>query len=172
MSTKGIRFYCLGFGIKCIVAVGRLSREGFVVFYDAVESCRSVRWNVSKCGEYTVRLVCQFLSLLVWDQNRLSRFNWLWFDTTTFDRYTEETSFENSLLVQQTGSLALTSLTHVLRSLTPNARGIFKLLVEYQLENDSDTNYMGKSYAFYIGLILYISSSFISLFFAADLKFL
>ena len=80
----------------------------------------------------------------VWDQNRSSRFNWLWYNTTTYERYTEETSFENSLLVQQTGSLALSSLTHVLRSLTPNARGIFKLLVQYQLDNDADTYYTGK----------------------------
>lgn len=40
----------------------------------------------------------------------------------TFQHYVEETSYENSLLVQQTGALALSSLTHVLRSLTPNAR--------------------------------------------------
>ncbi|KAL0180543.1 hypothetical protein M9458_022949, partial [Cirrhinus mrigala] len=49
-------------------------------------------------------------------------FNWLWYETTTYMPYTEETSYENSLLVQQTGALALSSLTHVLRSLTPNAR--------------------------------------------------
>eukprot|EP00794_Sanderia_malayensis_P003576 gene3576-4080_t len=84
---------------------------------------------------------------IIWDQNRSSRFNWLWYDTTTFERYTEETSFENSLLVQQTGSLALSSLTHVLRSLTPNARGIFKLLVDFQLENDNDSNYIGISFS-------------------------
>jgi len=77
---------------------------------------------------------------IVWDQNHSSRYNWLWFDVTTYDRYTEETSFENSLLVQQTGSLALSSLTHVLRSLTPNARGIFMLLAEYQLECADDQN--------------------------------
>ncbi|XP_065053391.1 origin recognition complex subunit 2-like [Rhopilema esculentum] len=80
---------------------------------------------------------------IIWDQNRSSRFNWLWYDVTTYDRYIEETSFENSLLVQQTGSLALSSLTHVLRSLTPNARGIFKLLVQYQLDHDGDGYYTG-----------------------------
>eukprot|EP00112_Aurelia_sp_Birch-Aquarium-sp1_P006295 Seg1697.12 transcript_id=Seg1697.12/GoldUCD/mRNA.D3Y31 product="Origin recognition complex subunit 2" protein_id=Seg1697.12/GoldUCD/D3Y31 len=83
---------------------------------------------------------------IIWDQNRSSRFSWLWYNTTTYERYTEETSFENSLLVQQTGSLALSSLTHVLRSLTPNARGIFKLLVQYQLDNDADTYYTGMSF--------------------------
>lgn len=59
---------------------------------------------------------------LVWDQFKQSQFNWLWWECVTFQHYTEETSYENSLLVQQTGALALSSLTHVLRSLTPNAR--------------------------------------------------
>lgn len=58
----------------------------------------------------------------VWDQAKMSMFNWLWYETTTYLPYAEETSYENSLLVQQTGALALSSLTHVLRSLTPNAR--------------------------------------------------
>ena len=58
----------------------------------------------------------------VWDQCKQSQFNWLWWECVTYQRYVEETSYENSLLVQQTGALALSSLTHVLRSLTSNAR--------------------------------------------------
>ena len=85
---------------------------------------------------------------LLWDQTRLSHFNWLWHDVTTFEPYREETSFENSLLVQHSGSLALSSLTHVMRSLTPNARGIFKLLAEYQLEHkkEDEKNYQGLAF--------------------------
>ncbi|KAM3865775.1 origin recognition complex subunit 2 [Diretmus argenteus] len=83
---------------------------------------------------------------LVWDQCKQSQFNWLWWECVTFQRYTEETSYENSLLVQQTGALALSSLTHVLRSLTSNARGIFKLLVEFQLENKDNPSYTGLSF--------------------------
>ncbi|KAG7227351.1 hypothetical protein INR49_000356 [Caranx melampygus] len=83
---------------------------------------------------------------LVWDQFKQSQFNWLWWECVTFQHYTEETSYENSLLVQQTGALALSSLTHVLRSLTPNARGIFKLLVKFQLENKDDPSYTGLSF--------------------------
>lgn len=63
-----------------------------------------------------------FLWFPVWDQFQQSQFNWLWWECVTFQHYAEETSYENSLLVQQTGALALSSLTHVLRSLTPNAR--------------------------------------------------
>ncbi|XP_061652189.1 origin recognition complex subunit 2 isoform X1 [Phyllopteryx taeniolatus] len=83
---------------------------------------------------------------LVWDQFKQSQFNWLWWECVTFKHYTEETSYENSLLVQQTAALALSSLTHVLRSLTPNARGIFKLLVKFQLENKDNPSYTGLSF--------------------------
>ncbi|TDH06189.1 hypothetical protein EPR50_G00129740 [Perca flavescens] len=83
---------------------------------------------------------------LVWDQFKQSQFNWLWWECVTFQHYAEETSYENSLLVQQAGALALSSLTHVLRSLTPNARGIFKLLVKFQLENKDNPSYTGLSF--------------------------
>ncbi|XP_048887516.1 origin recognition complex subunit 2 [Brienomyrus brachyistius] len=83
---------------------------------------------------------------LVWDQSKMSLFNWLWYETTTFLPYVEETSYENSLLVQQSGVLALSSLTHVLRSLTPNARGIFRLLAGFQLENKNNPSYTGLSF--------------------------
>ncbi|KAG7273484.1 hypothetical protein CRUP_015860 [Coryphaenoides rupestris] len=68
---------------------------------------------------------------LVWDQCKQSQFNWLWWECVTFQRYVEETSYENSLLVQQTGALAL---------------GIFKLLVEFQLENRDNPSYTGLSF--------------------------
>uniref|UniRef100_UPI00398E4F65 origin recognition complex subunit 2 n=1 Tax=Pristiophorus japonicus TaxID=55135 RepID=UPI00398E4F65 len=83
---------------------------------------------------------------LMWDQTRSCLFNWLWYDVTTFKPYTEETSYENSLLVRQSEALALSSLTHVLRSLTPNARGIFKLLAQFQLENKDNSYYPGLSF--------------------------
>ncbi|NXL94782.1 ORC2 protein, partial [Alectura lathami] len=83
---------------------------------------------------------------LMWDQAKQSLYNWLWYETTTFNPYVEETSYENSLLVQQSGSLALSSLTHVLHSLTLNARGIFRLLAQYQLENKDNPSYPGLSF--------------------------
>lgn len=51
--------------------------------------------------------------------------------------------------MQQSGSLALSSLTHVMRSLTPNARGIFELLAKYQLEHrkEMERNYLGLSFS-------------------------
>ncbi|KAM5152879.1 origin recognition complex subunit 2 isoform 2-T2 [Mantella aurantiaca] len=83
---------------------------------------------------------------LMWDQSKQSLYNWLWYETTTYSPYVEETSYENSLLVKRSGALALSSLTHVMRSLTPNARGIFRLLAEYQLANKDNPSYQGLSF--------------------------
>ena len=86
---------------------------------------------------------CTFY-ITVWNHTQLGRFNWCWCDVTSFEPYEEETSYENSLLVQHTGALALTSLVHVFRSLTPNARGIFILIAQHQLEEKDNNNYIGK----------------------------
>ena len=65
---------------------------------------------------------------------------------TSFEPYKEETSYENSLLVQHTGALALSSLVHVFRSLTPNARGIFILIAGHQLEEKDNNSYIGEKF--------------------------
>ncbi|XP_020617228.1 origin recognition complex subunit 2-like isoform X2 [Orbicella faveolata] len=83
---------------------------------------------------------------LIWNHTQLGRFNWSWFDVTSFEPYKEETSYENSLLVQHTGALALSSLVHVFRSLTPNARGIFILIAGHQLEEKDNSCYIGLSF--------------------------
>ncbi|XP_041372007.1 origin recognition complex subunit 2-like isoform X2 [Gigantopelta aegis] len=97
-------------------------------------------------GIHIIASVDHINAPLVWDNAKCSRFNWVWYDVTNFTPYTSETSYENSLLVQQTGALALSSLTHVMRSLTPNAKGIFMLLVRYQLENKDNPLYIGMSF--------------------------
>ncbi|GAB5575877.1 origin recognition complex subunit 2 [Prionailurus iriomotensis] len=73
---------------------------------------------------YLIASIDHLNAPLMWDHAKQSLYNWLWYETTTYSPYTEETSYENSLLVKQSGSLPLSSLTHVLRSLTPNARGL------------------------------------------------
>ncbi|NXR61894.1 ORC2 protein, partial [Rhadina sibilatrix] len=95
---------------------------------------------------YLIASIDHINAPLMWDQAKLSLYNWLWYETTTFNPYVEETSFENSLLVQQSGSLALSSLTHVLHSLTLNARGIFRLLAQHQLEKKDNPSYPGLSF--------------------------
>ncbi|NXY14502.1 ORC2 protein, partial [Atrichornis clamosus] len=95
---------------------------------------------------YLIASIDHINAPLMWDQAKLSLYNWLWYETTTFSPYVEETSYENSLLVQQSGSLALSSLMHVLRSLTLNARGIFRLLAQHQLEKKDNPSYPGLSF--------------------------
>uniref|UniRef100_A0A8C5KFA7 Origin recognition complex subunit 2 n=1 Tax=Jaculus jaculus TaxID=51337 RepID=A0A8C5KFA7_JACJA len=95
---------------------------------------------------YLIASIDHLNAPLMWDHAKQSLYNWLWYETTTYNPYTEETSYENSLLVKQSGSLPLSSLIHVIRSLTPNARGIFRILIKYQLDNQDNPSYMGLSF--------------------------
>ncbi|CAO3693148.1 unnamed protein product [Umbelopsis ramanniana] len=70
---------------------------------------------------------------LLWDSIKISRFNWIWHDATTFDDYLVETSFENTLMVRQSELGGSRGVNYVLASLTSNARGIFKVLAEHQV---------------------------------------
>lgn len=82
----------------------------------------------------------------MWNNTKLSNYNFAWFDVTSFLPYTEETAFEDSLMVQNSGALELSSMKSVFQSLTTNARGIYKLVVNYQLKNGSSPNYQGISF--------------------------
>ncbi|XP_076263535.1 origin recognition complex subunit 2 [Rhynchophorus ferrugineus] len=74
---------------------------------------------------------------LIWDHSKLSKFNYVWWDVTSFLPYTEETSFERSMMVQQSGTLALSSLRNVFLSLTQNSKAIYLKLARHQIENYS-----------------------------------
>lgn len=79
----------------------------------------------------------------MWDHSKLSKFNFTWWDVTTFLPYVEETSYENSLMTQRSGALQISSLKSVYQSLTSNAKGIFQIIVKYQLENHKQAHYQG-----------------------------
>lgn len=85
-------------------------------------------------------------SPLLWDHVKRSKFNFCWWDTTTFLPYCEETSYESSLLVQQSGALALSSLHNVFLSLTSNAKSIYVLLAQNQLSNNANANFSGMAF--------------------------
>ncbi|KAJ0178844.1 hypothetical protein K1T71_005619 [Dendrolimus kikuchii] len=80
---------------------------------------------------------------LLWDHSKISKFRFTWWDVTTFLPYTEETSYENSLMNQRSGALQLSSLRSVYQSLTTNAKGIFNIIIEFQLENYKQAHYQG-----------------------------
>ncbi|KAH6559793.1 hypothetical protein BASA50_000096 [Batrachochytrium salamandrivorans] len=69
---------------------------------------------------------------LLWDTVKITRFNWLWQDATTFASYIEETGFENSMMLQQSELGPLRTL-QVLRSLTGNVRKIYRILIDHQI---------------------------------------
>ena len=83
---------------------------------------------------------------LLWDHTKHSKFKFFWWDTTTFLSYQEETSYESSLLVKQSGALALSSLHNVFLSLTSNAKSIYLLLVKNQLSNSNNVNFTGMAF--------------------------
>lgn len=82
---------------------------------------------------------------LMWDssQGGGAGFNWVWHDATTFESYNVETAFENSMIVDssQGGGLNIGAgrgVVFVLQSLTKNAKGVFQILAEWQLEQMSE----------------------------------
>ncbi|KAJ2348024.1 Origin recognition complex subunit 2, partial [Coemansia sp. RSA 2618] len=68
---------------------------------------------------------------LIWDSSTITRFNWTWHDLTTFEPYTVETSYEN--FTTETKEIGPRGVLHVLASLTENAKGVFRILAEYQI---------------------------------------
>uniref|UniRef100_A0A1E1W0T5 Origin recognition complex subunit 2 n=2 Tax=Pectinophora gossypiella TaxID=13191 RepID=A0A1E1W0T5_PECGO len=92
---------------------------------------------------HTVATIDHINAPLLWDHSKLSKFKFTWWDATTFQPYSAETSFENSLMTQRSGALQLSSLRSVFQSLTSNAKGIYNVIIQYQLENHKQANYQG-----------------------------
>lgn len=72
-------------------------------------------------------------SALLWDHMQYIAFKWVYYDVSTFKCYNDEIMFENSLMLNQTENVQLSSLIHVLKSLTQNAKNIFLIMVEHAL---------------------------------------
>lgn len=67
------------------------------------------------------------------------RFNWVWHEVNLYERYIEETKYDQSLLGSSIGGdIAASGLRFVLRSLTQNSREMFRILAEYQLANSKE----------------------------------
>ena len=69
---------------------------------------------------------------LIFNQWQCVRANWLWHNTTTFQPYALEMTHVDAV-VKGKSDLSTSGLSFVLQSLTPNHRGILKVLAEYQL---------------------------------------
>ena len=79
----------------------------------------------------------------LWDEITSGRFNWVWHNASTYHHYTVETSYDKSSSGEGSETLMLRSFRHVIQSLTPNAKGVFQILAQYQLDNGSDPTYVG-----------------------------
>ncbi|KAA8893406.1 origin recognition complex subunit 2-domain-containing protein [Sphaerosporella brunnea] len=73
---------------------------------------------------------------LLWDAARVSQFNFLWHDATTFEPYTVEIPADEALsLVDGAGRAGGTKgVKYVLASLPSNAKSLFRILVSHQLQ--------------------------------------
>jgi len=128
-------------------------RDFFLVFHniDGVNLRKAKTQQIisqlaSLPGCHLIASVDHINAPLLWDQTKLSKFRWIWYDATTFCPYIDETSYETSLMIQQSGQLALSSLLHVIKSLTPNAKKIFVLLATEQLALGDTPTYQGMSF--------------------------
>lgn len=74
---------------------------------------------------------------LLWDSMQFVSLKWLHYETNTLVSYYDEIMFENSLMLNQTGNVQLSSMIHILKSLTPNAKKIFLTLVEFVLRAEN-----------------------------------
>ncbi|XP_061711160.1 origin recognition complex subunit 2 [Cydia pomonella] len=92
---------------------------------------------------HTIATIDHINAPLLWDHNKLSKLRFTWWDVTTFLPYSEETSYENSLMSHRSGALQLSSLKSVHQSLTTNAKGIFNIIIQYQLDNHKQPHYQG-----------------------------
>ena len=72
---------------------------------------------------------------LLWDQESKNCFRWLTYNCSTFENYSIESSFENGFLHNPSGSLALSSLMNVVKSLTPNAKDILEVIMNNYLQS-------------------------------------
>lgn len=82
---------------------------------------------------------------LLWDNAKRARFNFYWSNATTFMPYKEETLYENSLMVRQSGALALSSLHNVFLSLPDKSKSVYIIVVKYQIEN-ANAHYPGMAF--------------------------
>lgn len=72
---------------------------------------------------------------LLWDLYRFKNFNFLWHDITTYNLYSVEMSFRDVLSMGKSKKfVGSKGAEYVLTSLTPNARSLYQILLQMQVE--------------------------------------
>lgn len=84
---------------------------------------------------------------LIWNQQTLTSFKWIWYAVHTWLPYIDETTNERlNTIRSKTSQLSISAVEHVIESLTPNARRIFRLLIEAFLSNVNTKDYEGMKF--------------------------
>ena len=94
------------------------------------ESQEALSYLASSNRIHLVATTDHLNTMFLWHQRLMHRFNWLWNNTTTYEHYDAETEYE-TLSASGSNAMQAQGTKNVLHSLTPNHRGILKLLAEY-----------------------------------------
>ena len=100
---------------------------------------------------HIVASIDQLNAPLMWDHDKLARFNWLWHDCTTFRSYAVETSYEASLMAAS-GTVTVRGTMVVMQSLTRNGRKVFWIMLDHQKRFNTTAEYKGLRFADYLGM--------------------
>ncbi|OLY84771.1 Origin recognition complex subunit 2 [Smittium mucronatum] len=120
---------------------------------------QSISYLASVPGIHLVATIDHINAPLMWDSQKLfyNGFNFIWHNLTNYSNYTEETGFENYQILHQHNNLNsnssfssfsisnslsnssslinLSSVQHVMASLTSNAKNIFYKLAQFQIDS-------------------------------------
>jgi len=72
----------------------------------------------------------------LWDYYMAGKYNFVWYETSTYEHYSHETRYESSIFSRGTkGSLGIRAALMVLEGLPRKAHEVFRILASYQLKN-------------------------------------
>ena len=104
---------------------------------------KSIRKDLNRLADVSQYTKVNFIascdhinSAIIFDNQLLSKFKFLWHDLTTFRPYNQESTFEDSFVSKQKKTNQ--GILFVLSSLPHNAQKLFKLLAESQLQITED----------------------------------
>lgn len=83
--------------------------------------------------------------IVEWSNHTLTSFNFLWMEVPTYRPYLEETSYENSLKIEQLGFDAeLSTLNSAFNAVDAKSREVLGIIIENNLENRNNKKFRGK----------------------------
>lgn len=122
---------------------------------ESIRSDRSQAILSRLCSAKQIWTVCSVDHIqapIMWDAAKLAQFRFIWHDVTTYESYIVESSFDDPLaLGKNRSAVAGKGIKFVLKSLTANARSLYKQLICHQIDRmtellpQSDTATVGST---------------------------